>query len=298
MPRASQIPWSGSRQTRVAHAACDSTIGQSRRGKRSFRRVWSSIEFEDGAKDVVLALTEGGIANANRASTCIAREVVPRRFGQFAAAVDAVHDLQRAVFGRLDVGDELHELVRFPVQVEPVERLEHESRVAHPCVAVVPVALSARCLREGGGESRDRCAGRHVGQTFDGECRALDLGAVAVVGNASPSEPGTPIADRGCDSRFGLVGVLRCGEPFRPGERTIRAVARSQDVARPNAAALDPQREIRAEADRLLRAARVGYMAVAVDRAPFRRHAAVVEGRLADELDLDLAFEAEDRSHE
>jgi hypothetical protein len=69
-------------------------------------------------------------------------------------------------------------------------------------------------------------------------------------------------------------------------------------VARPNAAALDPQREIRAEADGLLRAGRVNYMAVAIDRVPFRRHSAVVEGRLADELDLDLAFEAQDRSNE
>src|SRR3974390_3270323 len=78
---------------------------------------------EDGAEDIVLALTEGGIAHANPARTCITREVVPHRFGQLAAAVDAVHDLQRAVLGRVDVGDELHELVRFPVQFEPVECL-------------------------------------------------------------------------------------------------------------------------------------------------------------------------------
>jgi hypothetical protein len=81
-------------------------------------------------------------------------------------------------------------------------------------------------------------------------------------------------------------------------ERTIRPVARPQDVAGPYAVALDPQREIRAEADRLPRTARVGCVAVAADRCPLRRHAAVVEGRLADELDLDSAFEAEDRSHE
>ena len=198
----------------------------------------------------------------------------------------------------LNVGDELHELVRLPVQVEPVERLEHEGRIAHPGVAVVPVALSARCLREGGGESRDRRAGRHVGQTFDCERRALDRVAEAVVGNAGLSEPVSPVANRGCDSRLGLVGVLRCGESFGPGERAIRPLARPQDVARPNAVALDPQREIRAQTDRLLRAIRVGCMAAAVDRGPFRRHAAVVEVRLADELDLDPAFEAEDRSHE
>src|SRR5262249_56798810 len=106
------------------------------------------------------------------------RQVVPYRFGQLATAVNAVHDLQRAVFDRLNVGDELHELVCFPVQFEPVERLQHESRVTHPRVTVVPVALSTGCLREGGGESRDRRAGRHKGQAFDGERRALDWDAV------------------------------------------------------------------------------------------------------------------------
>src|SRR5262249_31195105 len=80
---------------------------------------------EDGAEDVVLALTIGGIAHANRARTCVAREVVPRRFVQLATTIDAVHDLQRTVLVGLDIGNELHELVRFPVKVEPVERLEH-----------------------------------------------------------------------------------------------------------------------------------------------------------------------------
>jgi len=78
----------------------------------------------------------------------------------------------------------------------------------------------------------------------------------------------------------------------------VRLVLLHQDVASPNAVALDPQREIRAEADCLPRAARVGCMAVAIDRGPLRRQAAVVEGRLANEFDLDSAFEAQDSSHE
>src|SRR5215831_1869666 len=180
---------------------------------------------EDGAEDVVLALTIGGIAHANRACTCVAREVVPRRFGQLAATIDAVHDLQRTVVVGLDIGNELHELVRFPVKIEPVERLEHKGCVTHPRVTVVPVALSARCLWKGRGESSDRRAGRHKGQTFDGERRALNGGAVAVVGNAGASEPETPIANRCFDSRLGLVGVPRCRESFCPGERTIRPLA-------------------------------------------------------------------------
>src|SRR5262249_2352066 len=121
---------------------------------------------EDGAEDVVLALTIGGIAHANRARTCVAREVVPRRFVQLATTIDAVPDLQRAVLCALDIGNELHELVRFPVRVEPVERLEHKGCVAHPGVRVVPVALPAGCLGKGGGESSNRRTGRHKGETF------------------------------------------------------------------------------------------------------------------------------------
>src|SRR5215813_10153602 len=173
---------------------------------------------EDGAEDVVLALTIGGIAHANRACTCVAREVVPRRFGQLATTIEAVHDLQRTVLVGLDIGNELHELVRFPVKVEPVERLEHKGRVAHPRVTVVPVALSARRLWKGRGESCDRRTGRHKRQTFDGKRRALDGGAEVVVGDGGAPEPGTPIANRCCDSRFGFVGVPRCYEFFCPGE--------------------------------------------------------------------------------
>src|SRR5215471_2414280 len=253
---------------------------------------------EDCAEDIVLVLTEGGIAYANRTGTRITGEVIPRRFGQLTAAIDAVHDLQRAVLGRLSVGDELHKLVGFPVKVEPVECLEHESRVAHPRVAVVPIALSARCLWEGGGESRDRRAGRHKCQTFDGECRALDWDTVMVVRNAGSPKPCTPIPNRGCDPSFSFLGVLWCGESFVPGEYTIRPIARPEEVVRPNAVSLNPQCEIRAEADCTLRAARVGCMAVAVDWSPLRRYAAVVEGGLAEKFDLDPAFEAEDRSHE
>jgi hypothetical protein len=102
---------------------------------------------EHRAVDVVLALVERAVADPNRACPRIPGEIVPRRLGQVAATVDPVHDLQRPVLGRLDVGDELHELVRFPVEVHPVQRLQRERRVADPRVAVVPVALSARRLR-------------------------------------------------------------------------------------------------------------------------------------------------------
>ena len=69
-------------------------------------------------------------------------------------------------------------------------------------------------------------------------------------------------------------------------------------MPRAHAVVLDAEREIGDEADRLTRSGRVGRVAAPVDERPRRRRAAVVERRLADELDLDAALEAFDRSNE
>ena len=61
---------------------------------------------EDSAEDVILVLAKGGIADANRARTCVPRQIISCRFEQIASAINAVHDLQRAVLGRLDVRDD------------------------------------------------------------------------------------------------------------------------------------------------------------------------------------------------
>ena len=69
------------------------------------------------AEDVVLALVEGAVADPHRVGSGVPGELVARGLGQVAAAVDPVHDLKRPVLVRLEVGDELHELVGLPVQV-------------------------------------------------------------------------------------------------------------------------------------------------------------------------------------
>ena len=56
---------------------------------------------EHGAEHVVLPLIEGTVADTNRTRTGVAAEVVQGRLGEVAPAVDAVHDLQRAVVVRL-----------------------------------------------------------------------------------------------------------------------------------------------------------------------------------------------------
>ena len=250
------------------------------------------------AEDVVLALVEGAVADPHRARARVAGEVVPRGLGEVAAAVDPVHDLERAVLVGLEVGDELHELVRLPVEVEEVQRLEREGRVPHPGEAVVPVALAARRLRQRGRERRDRRAGGHVGEPLDRQRRALDRVPPAVVGQTGPPEPGAPEPRRGGEPRVGLVDVLRRRQLLGPRERAVDLVALLDHVPGPHPVALDPDRHVGLQPDRLPGAARVGRVAVRADQRPLGRHAAVVEDGLADQLDLDPAVEAQDRAHE
>ena len=56
------------------------------------------------AVDVVLALVPGPVADPHRAGPGVAGQVVARRLGQVAAAVDPVHDLQAAVVDALELG--------------------------------------------------------------------------------------------------------------------------------------------------------------------------------------------------
>ena len=93
--------------------------------------------------------------------------------------------------------------------------------------------------------------------------------------------------------RVRLVDVGRHAELLGPGQRAIDLVALFDDVPSPHAITLDPQRHVRLQPDRLTGAARVGRVALSIDQRPLGRHAAVVEDRLADQLDLDAAVETQ-----
>ena len=219
-----------------------------------------------GAVDVVLALVERTVADADRTCPGVAGELVARRLGEVPAPVDAVHDLQRAVLVGAEVADELHVLVGLPVEVEPVQRLQRERRVADPRVAVVPVALAARRLRQRRGARGDRRPRRHVGQALDHERRALEQRAPGMVGDACPLEPGAPEAGRRRHLRLGLLHARRRGEVRGPGDRAIEPVAGRQRVAAADAVALDAERHVGLQPDRQARPARVGDVAVIGER--------------------------------
>ena len=166
---------------------------------------------ERRAVDVVLALVVGAVADAHRTGAGVPGEVVARRLGQVASAVDPIHDLEGSVVVGLQIGDELHELVGFPIEVQVVQRLEGEGRVAQPRVAVVPVALAARGFRKGGGERRDGRTGRDIREPLDRQRRALDRIAPAVVREPRPSQPAPPVATCRGDPCVRLVDVARRG---------------------------------------------------------------------------------------
>ena len=69
-------------------------------------------------------------------------------------------------------------------------------------------------------------------------------------------------------------------------------------MSRPDTCAFDSEQEVRPETDGLVGAARVGGVSPVVDQRPLGRRATVVEGGLADDLDLDLAFQAFDGTNE
>ena len=290
------MPWSGSRQTRRralglglhdrpqpprAAAGCAACAAGSSRAPRRRRR--------SGA----------GRTRRCRSAPAARRRSPERssrvRLGQVAAPVDPVHDLQRAVRVGLEVGDELHELVGLPVEVEPVQRLQRERRVAHPRVAVVPVALAAGRLGQRRRERRDRRAGRHVGQALDRQRRALDRLAPAVVGHAAraPASRARTASSRRAARRPRATSAGR-GEALGPRERAVEplALARAACRARTRLPSM-PERHVGAAAG----SSGPAPVASATWRSsPTSVHsagvAAVVEHRLADELDLDAAVDA------
>ena len=81
-----------------------------------------------------------------------------------------------------------------------MQRLEREGRVADPRVAVVPVPLAARRLRERGRQRGDRRAGRHVGQALDRQRRPLHRVAQPVIRDPRTAQPSAPEARRRVDA--------------------------------------------------------------------------------------------------
>ena len=181
---------------------------------------------------------------------------------------------------------------------EVVQRLQRERRVAHPGVAVVPIALAAGSLGQRGRQRRHGRAGRHVGQPLDRQRRALQSPPPAMVGNgrARPSQRA-----RTGRSRRSARPASSTSRDRHLLPKTARSSACSpwRSVCRARTVALDPECAGQSgQPDRLAGAARVRGAAGPSTSVHSAGVAAVVERRLADQFDLDLALEALDCPHE
>ena len=105
--------------------------------------------IEHGAPDIVLTLVIGAVADTHRPGIVIAGQMCQFLLDEFALTADGIHHLQRlslTVIGTRYVSDEREEVIGFAIQSQRVETPERECGVAHPRVAVVPVALTVRRL--------------------------------------------------------------------------------------------------------------------------------------------------------
>ena len=121
---------------------------------------------------------------------------------------------------------------------------QREGRVAHPRVAVVPVALAARRLRQRGRERGDHRAGRRVREPLQHERRALQVDAPRMVGEVAVVEPAAPEVRGAVEHRRRLLGRARAVQVGRPRERAEALLALLQRVARAGAVALDPEHQV------------------------------------------------------
>ena len=147
-------------------------------------------------------------------------------------ALDPVHDLQRAVLVALHVGDVLDEVVGLPVEPERVQRPQREGGVAHPAVAVVPVARSPRGLGQRGRRRGDERAGGHERQPLQRERRALQVKAPRVVGIGAFGQPRAPEVAGAIEARLGFSltpcfswVVIQAGGHPEPFQRFRQCVA-------------------------------------------------------------------------
>ncbi|HYZ97572.1 MAG TPA: hypothetical protein VE575_02405, partial [Acidimicrobiales bacterium] len=108
---------------------------------------------------------------------------------------------------------------------------------------------------------------------------------------ARPSQ--SPPEARGrLEARLGLVGVGGCRQVLIPRQRAVDPFALLEDVSGADPTALDAQRHVGSQPDRLTRPRGVGNVAIAALQRPRRRCASVVERGLAHQFHLDLTVDA------
>jgi hypothetical protein len=200
------------------------------------------------AVDVELELAGGAVPDPHRPGAAPALEVIERLLGQVRAAIDPVHDPQRARAVLRLVRGAVLEPVAEPgglVEVtEPEQRVDGERAVPDPGVAVVPVALAAFLLGQPGGRRGDRRAGGRIGHQLECHGRPGDhLAPAAGIGRAA--QPGAPEASGLVGQALGLLGRYQVRRVPHPLQHHAADLARSHRAGPAQALAvflgLDPE---------------------------------------------------------
>src|SRR5471030_1387783 len=116
-----------------------------------------------------------------------------------------------------------------------------------------------------------------------------------MIREATGVEPVAPVLGCHLEARGGLVIAVRAVQLARPRERAEATIALDQAVPRPCRSAFEAQPQIADQSQCASAPGRIKRLWVAVDLAPDAGCPAVVEHRLADQLDLDRPVEALDR---
>ena len=195
-PRVSQIPSSARSQFSHSHSSDLDEIHPGVVGDRLGVLVVEVDRVDQLAVDVELELLGRAVSDPDGRRAGVALEVVEHGLLEVGPAVDAVHDLKRAVTaaGRLAeaVGEPAHERLRLLGEAEPQERVEGEGGVADPGVAVVPVALAAELLGKARGRRGHDGARGPVGEQLQRERGAVHRLAPAAAVRAVV-EPAPPV---------------------------------------------------------------------------------------------------------
>ena len=251
---------------------------------------------EEHPPHVELLLVEGAVAHPDRLRSPVAREVVQGPLGEVPLPADAVHDLERELLRLLPGGHGVeHEgevLNGLPVEAQLVERAQHERRIADPGVAVVPVPLPARGLRQRGGGGGHDGPGRGVAQPLQGEGAPLDVLVPGVVGHPGRAQPVPPVADGEVAGGLRGLEVGRGARPPRQGDEGRLALLERGPPVGPLADDPETHRTAQLEAEVTgQRSHRHGAVAGAVV-LPASVHRAVLEARDAVAQHLDPAVDA------
>ena len=195
---------------------------------------------EQLAVHVELGLVPRAVADAHRPAVAVTGQRVELVLRDEALAADAVHDLQalpaREAAGG-GVGEEVEEPARLEAAPARRERADREAGVAHPRVAVVPVADAADLLGQRRRRRRDDRAGRRVVERPQHDRAAPQEVAVLALVADELLGPRLPTGDRGVSRAATISSGLERRAAVAPRVAGLRARTRRARPRRASASA-------------------------------------------------------------